>query len=329
MKNRAIQPTELQGTYTALMTFFHSPPKGHIDGPLDYRKEEMLIENQIDAKVHGLTIVVTTSQGSQLDYDEHVRLASHIFGRVSGRVPIIIGAGSNHTKKAVDLSKAIEYAVGPTTFLHATGYYNNPPQEGLEKHFLTVADNIGPESNLIMYNVPGRTSSYMEPETIIHLSRHPKIIGLKQAVNFKSDKRFREDTQRIIAETNPDYFRVLSGEDSLVAEMIKMGGYGVISASANAGPALFRRLGEYAFKRPLSASDIKELDRLQERAMPLVNAVFCAKNPIPLAHIFDTDVRSPLVKLPRIQPVIDKALAQYTSEELGINLERYHWQPCF
>lgn len=329
MKNKAIQPTELQGTYTALMTPFFLPLPRDIDGPVDYPKLDMLIEDQIAARVNGLTIVATTAQSPVLDYDEHIGLAVHIFNQVNGRVPIIVSAGSNHTKKAIYLSRAIEDAIGPTTFLHVTGYYNNPPQAGLEKHFLTVADNIGNESNLIMYNVPGRTQSYIESDTVIKLAKHPKIIGLKQAVNFKPSSKHREDTQRIIAETDPDNFRVLSGEDDLVAEMIKLRGYGVISASANAGPVLFRRLGEYAIKRQLSESDIEELDRLQERAEPLVKAVFMKKNPIPLAHIFDTELRPPLVKLPEIQPEIDAVLSQYTPEELGIDLSKYHRQPCF
>ena len=135
-----------------------------------------------NAQVKGILACGTTGQSATLSHKEHVELVERIFLAIGNRCQFIASAGSNCTGEAIDLSKEIERRIGPTTFLHVTGYYNNPPQEGLLEHFTTIAENIGDESNLIMYNVPGRTKSYIEPATVIELAKHPRIIGLKQAV---------------------------------------------------------------------------------------------------------------------------------------------------
>ena len=209
---------------------------------------------------------------------------------------------------------AIEAAIGPSTFLHVTGYKNNPPQTGLIEHFEYLADTMcSAGSNLIMYNVPSRTGSNMLPKTTIRLAQHPRIIGTKEASGNL------EQVRAIIEGTDPDSFRVVSGEDNIVADIVEMGGYGVISASANIAPLPFIRI-VYAGL----VGDHPIAQQLQEHINPLVGAVFSVKNPIPLAYMFATEVRPPLVGVTKEQGAeIDRILLGYTDGELGIRREHY------
>jgi len=305
MRNQAIQVQELQGVYTALITPMHE------DKSIDYGKLDMLIDDQVEAGVDGVLACGTTGQSATLSHEEHADLAEHIFNYVDGRARVMVSAGSNSTREAIVLSQEIERRIGPTTFLHVTGYYNNPPQEGLIAHYEAVAEAIGPESNVVLYNVPGRTNSKIKAGTAVELAGHPKIIGIKEASGDL------EQAEKIIRGTNPDNFRLMSGEDNLVTKIIELGGFGVISATANIAPAYFSRMVQAALD-PMH-EDHRRMHEMQQYINPLVEAVFCAKNPIPLAHMFDTDVRLPLVKLPRIKERIKRALAMFSIKELGID----------
>jgi 4-hydroxy-tetrahydrodipicolinate synthase len=302
----SIKPAELQGCYTALITPMRE------NKYIDYKKLDRLIYDQVETSITGILACGTTGQSAALSHKEHVDLADHIFHYLDGRKQYIASAGSNSTREAIDLSNAIEERIGPTTFLHVTGYYNNPPQEGLLQHYRKIAKKIHKDSNMILYNVPGRTSSNIEPETAIELAQNPKIIGIKEASGDM------QQVERIIRKTDPKNFRVLSGEDNLVTKIIHEGGYGVISASANIAPEYFAKLARLS----LSEYDV-EARVMQQRIIPLVNAVFSAKNPIPLAQMFETNVRLPLVNLPGLMPKIRQALSNYTVEELGIDLKKY------
>ena len=161
--------------------------------------------------------------------------------------------------------------------------------------------------------VPGRTSSRIEPETAIQLSSVGNIIGIKEASGDL------EAVRKIISGTDREKFVVLSGEDDLVADIMQMCGRGVISASANIAPRYFVRITEACLR-----GDYEEARRLQEEINPLVKqGVFYRKNPIPLAHMFDTELRLPLVKLPEIQAHLDEVLSQYSAVELGVDLRDY------
>jgi 4-hydroxy-tetrahydrodipicolinate synthase len=306
MENQAIQVEELQGVYTALMTPMHE------DGSIDYEKLERLIDDQVRASV-GILACGTTGQSATLSHEEHADLAEHIFNYVNGRTRVMVSAGSNCTREAIALSQEIEKRIGPTTFLHVTGYYNNPPQEGLVAHYNAVADAIGLESNVILYNVPLRTKSNIEARTAIELAKHPKIIGVKEA---SGDLK---QVKAIIDRTDPNQFRVMSGEDGIVSNIMGMGGFGVISATGNIAPAYFARMAQTALEgRHEEAAD------MQNYINDLVKAVFAAKNPIPLAHMFNTDVRLPLVKLPELHDCIMRKVMMYSPLELGISLADYH-----
>lgn len=316
------------GVFPALITPFLD------NGQIDFRKYEMLIHDLINIGVNGLCAVVTTSQDSTMNFLEQVSLASRTYNIVDGRVPLIFGAGSNNTKEAMDLTSAIEDALGPSTFLHATGYKNNPPQAGLRKHYEQLA-STHPQSTFIMYSVSSRTSSRIEPETQVYLmTQVPNIIGIKLAEPSMKDK------VPWITESIKGHGVVVSGEDDMVAYIMSNGGTGVISASACVAPQMFIDMTRAAL-----LGRYEEAERIQKDALPIVDAVFCKKNPIPLAYMFRTNVRLPLVNLDQItdaqgrpEPArikslgmefrsgveaVDHVLGMYTAPQLGIDLSRY------
>jgi len=307
------QPIEkLEGMYTALIT-----PMRKGDGlanPIDFDKLCMLVEDQIAAGVDGLLVAGTTGQSPTLNVMEQVHLAKIVSQAAAGRTQLMVGAGSNCTREAIELSRQVEKTIGPTTFLHVTGYYNNPPPAGQYEHYMRVADAV--EGNVILYNIPGRTASRIDLETTLKLAEHPKIIGIKDATG---DIKY---TQEVISKTGPSNFRVLSGNCNQTADMIQAGGYGVISATANIAPKLFMELTHTALE-----GDFKRASELKERANKLVDAVFTVKSPIPLSYIFRTEVRLPLVILDKAKPeamkMIDDVLAEFSTEELGIDLSKY------
>jgi 4-hydroxy-tetrahydrodipicolinate synthase len=318
IRNRALSPEELRGTYTALITPMF-PGTGRRNA-IDYPKMFRLINDQFDSSVTGVVVAGTTGQSATLSPDEQVELITkthEYIRRTFGQdFHFIAGSGSNSTDEAITLSERIEDAIGPTTLLHVTGYYNGPPQEGLYAHFTTIADALvqaGRKSNIILYNVPGRTKSEIEPETIYKLAESPRIIGIKQALGSDLTK-----VMEVIKNTDPNKFVTLSGEDDQVAEIMRLGGKGVISASANIAPRYFVRMTDSALE-----GDHMAARQIQADINPIVRAVFSAKNPIPLAHMFETELRLPLVKLPRIEEDIRQALSKYTPDSLGVDIRNY------
>ncbi len=310
MGNKPIQLNELQGTFPALITPMYA--RDGLTNPIDYDKMFKLIDQQSRAGINGILIAGTTGQSATLSHNEHIALVKEAYHHIKDNnleLDFIVGAGSNCTREAISLSKSIEQAIGPTTFLHVTGYYNNPPQQGLISHFKEISKNI--KGNIILYNVPGRTKSNLQPDSVAELSEIENIIGLKEASGDL------EQVAEIIQKTDSEKFRVLSGEDHQVAEIMKLGGYGVISASANIAPKYFVKITKAALNK-----DYEKAEKLQQEINPLVKqGVFLVKNPIPLAHIFNTGLRLPLIKIPSIQQKLEDVLSPYKSEDLGINLE--------
>ncbi len=312
--NSPISPRDLKGVYTALIT--PMLVGSGLDNQIDYEKLYRLIDDQVKNRIDGIVVAGTTGQSSTLSPLEHRTFVSDVFDYVKPRYPnlqFIVGAGSNCTREAIELSRNIEDDIGPSTFLHVTGYYNNPPQEGIIAHFKTLASQL-PRSNIILYSVPGRTNSEIKPQTTIILANSTEnIIGIKEASGNL------ESVKEIVANTDRNRFAVLSGEDHLVSPIMWLGGRGVISASANAAPRYFVELTRAALK-----NDYTEADRLQEEINYLVKeGVFFRKNPIPLAEMFETELRLPLVRLTGISSHLNAVLSRYTPEQLGIDLRNY------
>lgn len=306
-----LRATELRGCYPALITPMRNEEgRIAIDMEAFYRQIAFVIDNGVS----GIVIAGTTGQSSTLTHDEQIKLvndgALYARGYASGKgrkIQVIASAGSNSTAEAVYMSRCILAEGRVDALLHLTGYYNNPPQEGLLKHFHLMADLAAEnDSSVVMYNVPGRTGSNLEADTVIELAKHPAIIAVKEA-SGKLDQ-----VQRILDHTNRDEFTVVSGEDHLVAEIVRRGGGGVISASANRWPGEFQQLCNLGL-----AGEHQKAAELQAALLPCVDATFAIKNPIPLHHMFNSELRPPLVtvndlrepKRSEVIAKIEKALA--------------------
>jgi len=316
-----ITAQHLEGCYVALIT-----PMRQAEGKelpqIDFDRFYELIRQMVDAGVAGLLLSGTTGQSATLTHTEHVEVAvkgasyAQWYAHEQGRtIQILAGGGSNATHEAVSLSERIVTAAPVDALLHVTGYYNNPPQEGLIAHFEAIATRMQEHRvPVILYNVPGRTNSDLAAESVIHLARHPNIIGIKEASGNL------EKIEQIIQATDANQFRVVSGEDHLVYEIMRRGGSGVISATANRWPRPYQRLTELC-----RSSRWDEAHELQEALLPCAKAVFSVKNPIPLAHLLASEVRLPLVGMERLNEetrrkalaTIDQALAieQFPSVE--------------
>ncbi len=306
-----ITARDLKGCFAAVIT----PMK--YDGSqlvIDKPKWHQIVEGIIDGGVAGIVIAGTTGQSATLTHEEHINLVAegsiYARGYAAGRrrqIGIIAGAGADAAREGGYLSRGMRGRADVDALLHVTGYYNNPPQEGLVRHFQSVAELAGEHRKpVILYNVPSRTSSNLEAATVIRLAHHPNIIGIKEASGNL------EQIQAILDGTDRNHFAVLSGEDHLVFEIMRRGGTGVISATANRWPREFQRLTELCL-----AGEWAKAEALQNALLPCVQAVFGVKNPIPLHHIFETDLRLPLIalrELPEPQRLaalekIDRALA--------------------
>ena len=187
---------ELAGVFPALFTPLKDDDPSRLRNSIDFAKAKTIIDDLIAAGVSGLVPVGTTGQSPTVSHSQHVEMIKFTVDYVDGRVPVIAGAGSNCTRETVEVIQAIQKAAGDLACLCVTGYYNNPPQEGLVLHYETVARETG--AKIVIYNVPGRTSSYIEPDTLVHLAGNANVIGLKQAVDFKNPGKHREDTLDVI-----------------------------------------------------------------------------------------------------------------------------------
>lgn len=297
----SLSPRDLRGCMPAIVTPMSS------DGSIDLAATKRLVEGVLDAGVTGIVIAGTTGQSSTLSHEEHVlfvRVCSNYarhWSAASGRaVKVIASAGSNATEEALELTRRICEWCDVDGLLHLSGYYNNPPQEGLLKHFKLVADAAAEyDAGVVLYNVPSRTCCNLEAATVIELAAHPAIVGIKEASGNL------EQVQAILDGTSRDDLSVVSGEDHLVAEIIRRGGSGVIAASGNLWPHEFQRMCELAL-----AGEHDKAAELQQALMVCVKAVFSAKNPIPLHHMLGTNVRLPLVMVEDLRPAArDKVLA--------------------
>ena len=212
----------LDGTYTALVTPFAT------DGSLDLHSLASLVEWQIEQGIDGLVPCGSTGESATLTPEEHVEVIRHVVDVAAGRVPVVAGTGSNNTREAIGFTREARTA-GADGALLISPYYNKPTQDGIFHHYRTIAEETG--LPLVIYNVPGRTASRIEPETVARLSRVDGIVGLKEAGGDL------EKTAEAIAASEDD-FAVVSGDDSLTLPMLSIGARGVISTIGNVAPRL-------------------------------------------------------------------------------------------
>jgi 4-hydroxy-tetrahydrodipicolinate synthase len=284
--------SDLKGVFTALFTPLVDDDPTRLRNSIDHAKASEMIDDLIALGVSGFVPVGTTGQSPTLSHKQHVDFIAFVVDYVAGRVPVIAGAGSNCTRESIEMIDAIQRTCGELACLCVTGYYNNPPQEGLVRHYETVARET--DANLIIYNIPARTASYVEPDTLIELARVPNIIGLKQAVDFGSPGRYRDDTARVIAGTDASEFAVMTGEDDLLVSLLGLGGVGIISAAANIPEVAKAFLGILA---AWDRGDRSGAEGIERAILPVISSVFQKKNPIPLGAFFNSPLYLPLVDL--------------------------------
>ena len=251
--------TVFKGMATAMIT--PMTPTG-----VDYDALAKLIDFQLESGIHALVAVGTTGESATLTPEERKAVIRYTVKRVNGRVPVIAGTGTNNTEHVLDFSKSA-CDDGADALLIVTPYYNKATQNGLVAHYTKVADSV--ERPIIMYNVPSRTGCNMLPGTVAKLSKHPNIVGIKEASGNMSQ------VVDIISQCGED-LDVYSGEDALTVAMLAMGGAGCISVLTNVVP---KEASEMANK--FFAGDVAGAAKLQCKFLPLIHALFSEVNPIP------------------------------------------------
>ena len=283
--------SQLCGVFPALFTPLKNDDYRCLYNSIDYEKAKKMIDDLIKAGVHGLVPMGTTGQSATISSEQHLDFIKFTLDYVDGRIPIIAGAGSNSTRESIEIiNKVLKIAEVP--MLCVTGYYNTPPQEGIYAHFKALSSETG--AKIILYNVPGRTSSYIHPSTVIKLAEDKNIIGLKQAVEFRIGEKFCEDTKSIVEQTETLDFAVISGEDGAFIDMLEFGGTGLISATANIPEAAGIFVELY---NSFQKGEIEKCDNLQDEARDYVEVAFCRKNPIPMGTLFNSPLLLPLVSI--------------------------------
>jgi 4-hydroxy-tetrahydrodipicolinate synthase len=250
------------GSITALVTPFK-------DGRIDEKAFQRHVEWQMDQGTHGLVPVGTTGESPTLSHDEHRRVIELCVEAAAGRVPVIAGTGSNSTAEAVALTRFAKQA-GADAALVVTPYYNKPTQEGLYLHFKAINDSA--DLPIFIYNIPGRSVVDMSVETMARLAKLPNIAGVKDATANLA----RVSQQR--AAMGQDFIQ-LSGEDATALGFMAHGGQGCISVTANIAPALCSE-----FQLACLGGNFKRALELQDRLMPLHDALFVEANPGPVKY---------------------------------------------
>ncbi len=270
-----------QGSITALITPFS-------DGRLDEDAFQNFVEWQIDQGTEAVVPCGTTGESPTLSHEEDMRVTALCVEVAKGRVPVIAGTGSNSTEEAILLTGHAKEA-GADAALIVVPYYNKPTQEGLYQHYKTIHDAV--DIPIVIYNIPGRSIVDMSVETMARLAELPNIVGVKDAT---ADMQRLWRTRKAIGED----FAQLSGEDATVVPFLAQGGHGCISVTANVAPRLCAELH--------AAWRARELDRvmqINERLMPLHEALFVESNPGPVkfaAHLLglcENRLRLPLVSV--------------------------------
>mgnify|MGYP002573306479 CR=1 FL=1 len=237
------------------------------DESINFEELGRLIDHQIENGTDAIVICGTTGESSTMTDQEHVDCIAYAVERTAGRVPVIAGAGSNHTSYAVWMSQEAKKA-GADALLHVTPYYNKTSQAGLIRHFYTIADAT--DLPVILYNVPSRTGVNIAPATYRELAKHPNIVAVKEACGNISQ----------IAQTMQlcgDELDLYSGNDDQIVPLLSLGGKGVISVAANVVPREMHELTQLCLE-----NRFLEAGTLQLKLHELIRALFCEVNPIPV-----------------------------------------------
>ncbi len=249
-----------RGSATALVTPFFA------DGTIDYESLGRLIDAQIAAGTDALVPCGTTGESAAMSEKERLSVIEYTVWKTAGRVPVIAGTGTNNTAQSVSLTKSAQ-RLGVDGILAVCPYYNKPGQDGIRKHYETLADCGSP---VIVYDVPGRTGCSVAPETLKVLSAHPNVAGLKAA---NGSLQWAATVRSLCGDRLPVY----SGDDGCIVPFLSIGGWGVISVTSNILPGVVHNLCEKWF-----CGDVEGAAADQIRLMPLIGALFRRTNPVPV-----------------------------------------------
>ena len=278
----------IKGSMPALITPFRN-------GAIDEAAYRRLISWQIAEGSHGLVPAGTTGESPTLSHEEHRRIIELCIDEAKGRVPVVAGAGSNSTAEAIALSKHARDA-GADAVLSVAPYYNRPTQEGLYRHFAAIADSV--DIPIVVYNIPARSAVEISVETMARLSKIANIIGVKDA----TANLVRPSRERLACGRE---FRLLSGEDATALGYMAHGGHGCISVTANIAPRLCAQFQEACIQGAFAAAL-----EIQDRLMPVHDAMFCEASPAPVKYAASVlGLSSDEVRLP-IVPASDAARAR-------------------
>jgi 4-hydroxy-tetrahydrodipicolinate synthase len=284
------------GSIVAIVT----PFKG---GEVDEERYRELIEFQIQAGTSAIVPCGTTGESATLTVEEHARVIDIAIEAVNRRVPVIAGTGGNSTREAIHLTRHAKGS-GADATLQVTPYYNKPTQEGLYQHFKAIADAVPLPQ--VLYNVPGRTSVNMLPETVARLADLPEIVAVKEASGSLGQ-------MAEIVRMAGDRITLLSGDDNLTLPVLSIGGKGVVSVVANIAPG-----DTAALVRAWEEGNAEKAKELYYRLLPLCQAMFYETNPIPvktslaLMGKIDGEMRLPLAPMaPANLERLKKALGDY------------------
>ncbi len=285
----------LSGAMTAMITPF-------TQGKLDEPRLKEQVERQIAAGIDALVPVGTTGESPTLDFGEHERVIALVVQYAAGRVPVIAGAGANATNEALELHRFAKKA-GAAAALSVNPYYNKPSQEGLYRHFMTLADKV--DLPIVLYNIPSRTGITMSPATVARLAEHPNLVAIKEATGSMD---IASEIRCLCTMT------ILSGDDSLTLPLMSIGGAGVISVLSNLKPAAVKRLVTLA-----AQGDWTGAARQHQRLFPLVKSLFLDGNPVGIkyamkqAGLDSGELRLPLwTACEAAQMAIDQAMSDTT-----------------
>lgn len=275
------------------------------DGSVDEKALRRFVDFQVEGRVDMLLPCGTTGEGATLDENETDRVVQIVIEQSRRRVPVIAGAGSNSTAKAIQITKRAK-KLGADGVLSVGPYYNKPTQQGFYEHFKAIAEaeNIP----IVVYNVPGRTGSNIEAKTMLRLAEIPNIVAVKEASGNLGQ-------MMDIIRDAPNDFCLLSGDDALALPVIAVGGRGIVSVVSNETPAMMSAMIHAALE-----GNLAKAKELHYKLLPLMNINFVESNPIPvkaalaMMGLIEENYRLPLV---RMNPSNREKLAKVV-EELGL-----------
>ena len=287
-----------EGAGVALVTPFTE------SGEVNYPKLKEIVEEQIAGGTDAIIACGTTGESATMSHEEHLDVIRYVCEVVNHRIPVIAGTGSNATKEAIHLSQGAEKA-GADGLLLVTPYYNKATQNGLIAHYTAIANSVS--LPILLYHVPSRTGMTMKPETIVKLCKDvPNIVGVKEAsANFSAIAEIMQ-----LADGCVDLY---SGNDDQIVPLLSLGGKGVISVLSNVAPRQTHDICASFFE-----GDVKKSCEMQLKAIPVINALFCEVNPIPVKAAMNMmgkevgPLRLPLTEMePQNKERLKKAMEEY------------------